>query len=124
MGNMHGKSVAGSLGENYTQTIDLTPLFTKDLTSTGSFDISSGMWRTTFGKVLQALPIPVLLIDTSYRIIMANQAWGRIAENYGEIVFCPFAGLFPGDSPAKGLSLFWKRYFCRENLGLHKRPWK
>jgi signal transduction histidine kinase/ActR/RegA family two-component response regulator len=101
MGNMHDNSVVSLSGENHTQTIDLTALFTKDLTSTGSFDISSGIWRTTFGKVLQALPIPVLLIDTSYRIIIANQAWGRIAENYREIVFCPFSGLFPGDSPAQ-----------------------
>jgi hypothetical protein len=101
MGNMHDNSVAGLSGENYTQTIDLTALFTKDLTSTGSFDISSGIWRTTFGKVLQALPIPVLLIDTSYRIVIANQAWGRIAEDYSEMVFCPFSGLFLGDSPAR-----------------------
>ncbi len=101
MGNMHGNSVVGSSGENQTQTIDLTALFTKDLTSTGSFDVSSGIWRTTFGRVLQALPIPVLLIDTLYRIIMANQAWGRIAENYGEMVFCPFSGLFPGNSSAR-----------------------
>ena len=82
MGNKNGNSLGGPSGENHTQTIDLTSLFTKDLTSTGSFDISSGIWRTTFGKVLQALPIPVLLIDISYRIILANQAWGRIAENY------------------------------------------
>ncbi len=101
MGDKNGNSVGGRLGEDYTQTIDLTSLFTKDLTSTGSFDVSSGIWRTTFGKVLQALPIPVLLIDTSYRIIMANQAWGRIAENYDELVFCLFSGLFPGDSPAR-----------------------
>ena len=101
MENKNGKSLGAPFDENNTQTIDLTSLFTKDLTSTGSFDISSGIWRTTFGKVLQALPIPVLLIDTLYRIIMANQAWGRIAENYGEILFCPFSELFPGDSPAQ-----------------------
>ena len=101
---MRGKnenSAGGRLDEDYTQSIDLTFLFTKDLTTTGSFDVSSGIWRTTFGKVLQALPIPVLLIDTSCRIIMANQAWARIDENYGETVYCPFSELFPTDSPAK-----------------------
>ncbi len=113
MGNKNGNSVGGPLGENYTQTIDLTSLFTKDLTSTGSFDISSGIWRTTFGKVLQALPIPVLLIDISYRIILANQAWGRIAENYGEIVFCPFWELFPGDSPGQRAQALLEEVFER-----------
>ncbi len=101
---MRGKqgNPAGALsGEDYTQTIDLTTLFTQDLTTTGSFDVSSGIWRTTFGRVLQVLPIPVLLIDTSYRIIMANQAWARIEENYGETVYCPFSELFPTDSLAK-----------------------
>ena len=101
MEKKYWNSAGGPSGEDYTQTIDLTALFTKDLTSTGSFDVSSGIWRTTFGRVLQALPIPVLLIDISYRIVMANQAWARIDENYGEIVFCPFSGLFPKDSPAK-----------------------
>ena len=101
MENKYGNSIGGPSGEDYTQTIDLTALFTKDVTSTGSFDVSSGIWRTTFGRVLQALPIPVLLIDTSYRIIMANQAWARIDENYGEIVSYPFSGLFPKDTPAK-----------------------
>jgi signal transduction histidine kinase/ActR/RegA family two-component response regulator len=94
-------STGSLLRENYTQTIDLTSLFTKDLTTTGSFDVSNGIWKTTFGKVLQALPIPVLLVDTSYRNIMANQAWARIDKNYGETVYCPISELFPTDSLAK-----------------------
>jgi signal transduction histidine kinase/ActR/RegA family two-component response regulator len=101
MGNKRVNSAGGPLSEDYTQTIDLTTLFTQDLTTTGSFDVSSGIWRTTFGRVLQALPIPVLLIDTSCQIIMANQAWARIDENYGERVYCPFSELFPTDSLVK-----------------------
>jgi hypothetical protein len=96
-----GNFTGGPSGGDYTQSIDLTSLFTKDLTTTGSFDVSSGIWTTTFGKVLQALPIPVLLIDTSYRTIMANQAWARIDKNDGETLYCPFSELFPTDSLAK-----------------------
>jgi signal transduction histidine kinase len=113
MGNKDDNSAGGSFDENYTQTIDLTSLFTTDLTSTGSFDVSSGIWRTTFGKVLQALPIPVFLVDTSYRIIMANQAWGRIAENYGEIVFRPFSELFPQESPAQRAQAILEEVFSQ-----------
>jgi signal transduction histidine kinase/CheY-like chemotaxis protein len=113
MGNKNGNSLGGPLGENHTQTIDLTSLFTKDVTSTGSFDVSSGIWRTTFGKVLQALPGPVLLIDISYRIILANQAWARIDENYGETVYCLFSELFPTDPPAKKAQALLEEVFSQ-----------
>ena len=54
------------LGQTATETIDLEGLFSRDLTSSGSFDIREGIWATTFGKVLQVLPVPALLIDDSY----------------------------------------------------------
>jgi len=44
--------------EEATQTIDLSSLLTRDTTSSGSFDIRGQIWSTTFGKLLQALPIP------------------------------------------------------------------
>jgi signal transduction histidine kinase/FixJ family two-component response regulator len=113
MRDKNGNSAGGRLDEEYTQSIDLTSLFTKDLTTTGSFDVSSGIWQTTFGKVLQALPIPVLLIDTSYRTIMANQAWARIDKRYGETVYCPFSELFPTDSLAKKAQAILEEVFER-----------
>jgi Tfp pilus assembly protein PilF len=39
------------IGELSTQTIDLPNLLTKDLSSSGSFDIRGHIWQTTFGKV-------------------------------------------------------------------------
>jgi PAS domain S-box-containing protein len=78
-----------------TQTIELTELFTRDLTTTGSFDVRSEIWKTTFGKVIQALPIPTLLIDQSFRIAVANQAWGKISIKYEEMQDVLFSRLFP-----------------------------
>ena len=59
-----------------TQSIDLSSLFTGDVTTSGSFDIRGDIWATTFGRVLQALPIPALMIDDSLHVVAANQAWG------------------------------------------------
>ena len=67
-----------------TQTISLSDLFSKDITSSGSFDIRGGIWATTFGKVMQALPIPALLIDQHRHIVVANQAWGKLTTEYRE----------------------------------------
>lgn len=85
--------------EDSTESIDLSRLFTRDMTSSGSFDIGSGIWKTTFGKVLQALPIPALLIDRSCRVITANQACARISPEYESILGASFSGLF-SDQPA------------------------
>ena len=52
-----------------TQTIDLGNLFTKDVTSSGSFDVRGDIWASTFGKLLQSLPIPALLVDRHHKVI-------------------------------------------------------
>jgi len=89
-----GPSMLAGLGLS-TETIDLSRLFTQELTTSGSFDIRSGIWATTFGKVLQALPIPALLIDRSHQIIVVNQACGRISTNYDGVQGAAFACLLP-----------------------------
>jgi DNA-binding CsgD family transcriptional regulator len=68
-----------------TQTIDLRLLFTEDITQSGSFDIRSGIWQTTFGRVLQALPIPAMLVDKSHCVLIANQACGRMGGDHEQI---------------------------------------
>ncbi|MDQ7782041.1 MAG: PAS domain S-box protein [Desulfomonilaceae bacterium] len=83
-----------------TQTIDLKGLFTDDITTSGSFDIRGDIWATTFGKLLQALPIPAFLIDESQRISVANQACARINPTYVSVVGSPFSNLFPDRSEA------------------------
>jgi hypothetical protein len=51
-----------ALGDEPTQTIDLQSLLTSDVGQSGVFDLSD-VGSTSFGKLLDALPVPVLLID-------------------------------------------------------------
>ena len=57
------RPIDASLDDESTQTIELNELFTRDLTTTGSFDVRSAIWKTNFGRMIQALPIPTLMID-------------------------------------------------------------
>jgi two-component system, sensor histidine kinase and response regulator len=84
-----------------TETIDLGNLFTASVTSSGSFDIRGDIWATTLGRVMQALPIPALMIDTSFQVVVANQAWGRISPSYEKILGSPFSSLFSDPGSAK-----------------------
>jgi PAS domain-containing protein len=84
-----------------TESIELKSLFTRDVTVSGSFDIRGGIWATTFGKVIQALPIPAFLIDEFLNVAVANQACGRFTPEYEKIQGRPFASLLGGQGAAK-----------------------
>jgi signal transduction histidine kinase/ActR/RegA family two-component response regulator len=56
---------------------------------------------TTFGKLLQSMPVPSLLIDQSCSIIFVNQSWERINTAYPNILGRPFSSLFPNRSVAQ-----------------------
>ena len=84
------------LGHESTQTIDLASLLTKDVSTTGSFDIRGEIWTTTFGKVLQALPIPAFLIDTNHIVMQANQACSKISPEGDSLLGDRFSSLFAG----------------------------
>jgi diguanylate cyclase (GGDEF)-like protein/PAS domain S-box-containing protein len=76
-----------------TQTIDLDSLFTRDVTSSGSFDIR-GIMKTTLAKLLDALPTAGVLVDFRHIIFFANQASARIAPEGEELIHTPFSRLF------------------------------
>ncbi|MEJ2717345.1 MAG: response regulator [Deltaproteobacteria bacterium] len=86
------------VGGHATQSIDLSRLFTKDMTESGSFDVRGDIWSTTFGKVMQAVPLAALLIDRSFYIAVANQGCRKISELYEDILDSPFSSLFPAPS--------------------------
>ena len=88
------RTIPGSFEE--TQTLHLDSLFTKDVTSTGSFDIRGEIWASTFGKVVQAIPVPALLIDEYHNVIIANEACSKMSPDYEEVLGAPFSRLFPG----------------------------
>ena len=72
-----------------TESIDVATLVT-DVTSSGSFDVTQ--FRTTsFSKLLQALPVPALLIDESHRIVFANRACGKINSDPEKLLGSPVA---------------------------------
>ncbi len=77
-----------------TQTIDLRDVFADDVYSSGSFDLSM-IGSTAFGKLLDALPLPALLIGEWYSVVFANQSCTRISANYKEIEGLHFASLVP-----------------------------
>ncbi len=87
------------VGYETTESIELKSLFTRDLTASGSFDVRSGIWATTFGKVVQALPIPTFLIDETLTITVANQACGMFTPEYEKVQGKPFSSLV-GVTPA------------------------
>jgi PAS domain-containing protein len=84
------------VGFETTESIELKSLLSRDVTSSGSFDVRGGIWATTFGKVIQALPIPTLLVEQSLQVTVANQACGRLAPGYEKIQGKPFVSLLAG----------------------------
>jgi len=99
------------VGYENTQSIELTSLFTRDLTTSGSFDVRGGIWATTFGKVIQALPIPVFLIDESLKVAVSNQACSRFTPYYEKIQGRPFESLLGGPSASATAQSVLKRVF-------------
>ncbi|MDQ7785374.1 MAG: PAS domain S-box protein [Desulfomonilaceae bacterium] len=83
-----------------TETIDLDSLFTKSITDSGSFEIQGEIWTTTFGKLLQAVPVPILLIDRSRNVVAANQGCRKIGAGYETMIGKPFCRLFASPSDA------------------------
>lgn len=96
-----------------TETIDLSGLFTTELTTSGSFDIRSDIWATTFGKVLQALPIPAVLLDRCFAITVLNQACARLSPKYAQIQSKPFCSLLPHDADAKRVRSIVEEVFSK-----------
>ncbi len=62
-----------------TQTIDLKSLFSPDLSASGVYDLRKHR-RYGTGKLLEAIPIPIMLIDKWFFVAFANKAFGKISE--------------------------------------------
>ncbi len=98
-------------GNDPTEAIDPGSQFSNDVTSSGSFDIRGDIWATTFGKLVQALPMPALLIDRSDRVIVVNEACGKISPEYQRIQDTRFSNLFPHPNTAKEVKSLMKEVF-------------
>jgi len=77
-----------------TETIDISALFSPDVYSSGTFDLSS-VGSTSFGRLLDALPMPAILIDQWNNVGFVNQACGKISPNYKSLRGVPVLELVP-----------------------------
>jgi hypothetical protein len=80
-------------GDLTEETVDLSAMFADDVTSSGSFDLRRSR-LSTFEKLLQAIPIPTLLVDKSCVIVFANRACKWAAGEPGAIEGHRFSVLF------------------------------
>ncbi len=98
-----------------TQTLDLTNLFSSDVTSSGSY-YTKGIRKTLFGRLMEALPVPALLVSGSKHVVFANRAWGRIAPTYDKAVGKGFCDLFSGAPTAKDLDAAVNKVFASRQV--------
>ena len=99
-----------------TQSIHLDSFFTAEVTSTGSFSFS-GVDQTWFGKLLQALPNPALLVDDAYEIIFVNIACHRISPNFKSALGKRFDSLFPNSWVADEVRELLEKVFLTRKRG-------
>jgi hypothetical protein len=67
------RAVSAGNGDVTTQTIDVSNLFNANSASEGDFDLGKIPF-TALGKLLDALPIPTLLVDSQCRLIFSNNS--------------------------------------------------
>ncbi|MEJ2718831.1 MAG: PAS domain S-box protein [Deltaproteobacteria bacterium] len=77
---------------NGTETIDLHGLFPEPLTESGSFIV--GLEASSLGKLLQAIPIPCLLLDQSLQVVFANEACEKLDPARSRVRGRDFSSLF------------------------------
>jgi PAS domain-containing protein len=100
-----------------SQTIDLDSVFSRDVTTSGSFDFRK-IKNVTFGKLLEAMPIPTLLIDGAHSIVFANQAATNMANGGTTLVGGLFSSLFPDPADSKLAVSEVNRIFTHRKHGL------
>jgi hypothetical protein len=77
-----------------TQTIDLKGLFSPELSASGVYDLRS-IGATALGKLLEAIPVPIMLIDKWFFVAFANKAFSKISDDYKDIQGARFIDVLP-----------------------------
>ncbi|MGO9567220.1 MAG: ATP-binding protein [Desulfomonilaceae bacterium] len=102
-----------------TETIDLSPLFSKDVTSSGSFDLRR-VGFASFGKLLQVLSTPTLLIGRSHTIEFANRAFLSLIEGL-DPVGRELSWLFPDPQQARVFGVILEKVFAARRPEVRER---
>jgi PAS domain S-box-containing protein len=103
-------------------------MFHKNITESGSFQIPTD-WLDAFWSILQALPMPALLIDRSLCIVFANDACQQIVGSEENLQDRLFSSLFSESGEAREAERIAKEVYTAntpqsldvEFLGLRKR---
>jgi len=93
-----------------TDTIDVNQMLTVDLTRSGSFDLSR-VHQVSFGKLLQSLSVPTLLIARSHSIAFANAAFSAITKGRFDVRNCTFSSLFRNPKEAREAQMLLESVF-------------
>ncbi len=111
-----------SLGDESTQTIDFQGLFASDVSQTGVFDLRD-IASSSFGKLLDALPVPVLLIDKWFLVVFVNQSCSKLGIHYRQMKGMRFTDLLPdpGDT-ARARTLKTKTMELLERVFADRSP--
>lgn len=72
-----GKDISGEGADLRTLSIDLNNLFSGEVWETGSFNLR-GIETSSLGKLLDALPIPALLVDKYHCVVYSNNQWTKL----------------------------------------------
>jgi two-component system, cell cycle sensor histidine kinase and response regulator CckA len=97
--------------ESTTDSVDLTGLFSKNFTVTGSFDLR-GVQAKSLHKLLDSLPMPVLLVDEGYSVAYANDSWDKLIGEFDKIKGREFDRLFPDQRQAAEVHNLLDRTFA------------
>jgi two-component system cell cycle sensor histidine kinase/response regulator CckA len=93
-----------------TRSINLSSLFLESITSSGSFDLRR-LKLTSFGKLLQAIPVATLLINRSHGVEFANDAFKRISRQRIDPEGLSFSSLFPNPKQAREAQVLLEKVF-------------
>ncbi|MFH1117491.1 MAG: ATP-binding protein [Pseudomonadota bacterium] len=77
-----------------TLTIDIGMLFPEEVTSSGSFDLR-GIRETSFGRLLETIPIPALVVKQSHEIVFANRSCTAIGGERQTVMGMSLDAVFP-----------------------------
>jgi two-component system, sensor histidine kinase and response regulator len=91
-----------------TETIDLESLVSRDPAAVATFDLKE-VRATSLGKLLNALPLPAILIDRTGTIAFANQSCKKINTDAQTIIGTPFRSLFPDPASAENAQALVER---------------
>lgn len=111
-----------SLQNEPTETIDLQGLFASEFSASGVVDLRS-IGSTALGKLLEALPIPMMLVDQWFCVAFTNSAFGKISPDYKQIHGERFIDVLPSPKDEqRGRMLMEKTTALLERVFVDRKP--